>query len=241
MRVLAIAGLFDEPRHSDQLLRKFDPLILLEPPRDRGVIGCGQRIGLARELAAQREVGRAAFRRHVGEHRIVIGRVGHHRDEFVVLRRGADQGDAADIDVLDAVLAAGARCHHRGKRIEVRHQQVDLADAVLGQGGEVVGPVAPRQQAAMDRRVQGLDPAVEHLRGTGHRGDLRHRQPSLGKRARRVAGRNQRDAMRCQSAGERHDPGLVVDRDQRAADRARPSGRRGRHRGHSSSPEEAPV
>ena len=34
---------------------------------------------------------------------------------------------------------------------------------LFGQRREVIRPVAPRQEPAMDRRVQGLDPAVEHL------------------------------------------------------------------------------
>ena len=73
-------------------------------------------------------------------------------DEFVVFRGGADQGRAADIDILDAGLAVGARGDGRGERVEVADQQVDLADAVRGERGEMVGPVAPRQQPAMHRR-----------------------------------------------------------------------------------------
>ena len=106
----------------------------------------------------------------------------------MVLRGGADQRRAADIDVLDTVFAAGARGDRRGERVKVGHQEVDLADTVLGQRREVVGPVAPRQQSTMDRRMQGLDASVEHLRRAGHRHDFGHRQPGLGDCARRIAG-----------------------------------------------------
>ena len=108
--------------------------------------------------------------RDLREHGVVIGGVGDDGDEFVVLRGGADQGRAADIDILDAGLAVGARRDRRGERVEVADQQVDLADAVRRERREMIGPVAPRQEAAMYRRMQCLDPAVEHFRKAG---DLR--------------------------------------------------------------------
>ena len=51
-------------------------------------------------------------------------------DIVVVLRGGADHRRAADVDVLDAVLVAGALGDRRLERIEVDHEQVDRRDAV---------------------------------------------------------------------------------------------------------------
>ena len=56
------------------------------------------------------------------------------------------------------------------------------------------GVVAQRQQAAVDHRVQRLDPAVEHLGEAGQRGDVAHRQAGRAQRRRGAAGRDQLDA-----------------------------------------------
>ena len=79
----------------------------------------------------------------------------------------------------------------------------------------VLGAVAAREQAAVDRRVQRLDAAVEHLREAGVLGDLGHRQAGAGEQLRGAAGREQLDAERRQLARELDDAGLVGDGNQR--------------------------
>ena len=76
--------------------------------------------------------------------------------------------------------------------------------------------VAQRQQAAVDRRVQRLDPAVQHLGKAGQRGDVAHRQAGLAQRRARAAGRDQLDAAGGQPRGERDQAGLVGDGQQGA-------------------------
>src|SRR5436853_85648 len=75
----------------------------------------------------------------------------------MVLRGGADQGRAADIDILDAILAPCARRDGLRERVEVRDEEIDLADAVLGQGCEMVGAVTraslPAQTGAIGARA----------------------------------------------------------------------------------------
>ena len=62
----------------------------------------------------------------------------------MVLRRGADQRGAADIDVLDAVL--------RLERIQIDRDQIDRRDTVLRHLGKVFRVVAPPEDAAVDLR-----------------------------------------------------------------------------------------
>ena len=81
--------------------------------------------------------------------------------------------------------------------------------------GHVLGAVAAREQAAVDRRVQRLDAAVEHLRKAGVLGDLGDGEAGAGEQLRGAAGREQLDAERCQLARELDDAGLVGDGDQR--------------------------
>ena len=42
---------------------------------------------------------------------------------------------------------------------------------------EIVGTMAPRQDAAVDLRMEGLDTAVHHLGKAGHVGHVGHRKP----------------------------------------------------------------
>ena len=116
--------------------------------------------------------------------------------------------------IASARVQSGAR--DRGfERIEVDDEDVDRGDAVVGERGHVLGPVAPREQAAVDGRVQRLDAAVEHLRKAGVGSDLGDRQPGIGEQPGRAAGRQQLDAERGQLARQLDDAGLVGDGDQR--------------------------
>ena len=53
---------------------------------------------------------------HGGEHRVVRRRAGHDRDTGVVLGSCPDHGRAADVDLLDALIGAGARGDGLGER-----------------------------------------------------------------------------------------------------------------------------
>jgi hypothetical protein len=136
----------------------------------------------------------------------------------VVLRRGAQQRGAADVDVLDRgrQVAVGPR-DGLAERVEVDHHQVDRRDAVLGHD-RVVG-AAPAEDAAVHLRVQRLDAAAHHLGEAGVVGDLDHREARLGEQARGAAGGEQFDTARGQRLGEVDDAGLVGDAEQGAPDR----------------------
>jgi hypothetical protein len=85
----------------------------------------------------------------------------------MVLGRGTDQRRSADIDVLDAGREVGAARDRLLEGVEVHDHQVDRRDPVLRhlRGMRLVG--TPAENAAMDRRLQGLHPAVHDLREAG--------------------------------------------------------------------------
>ncbi len=129
----------------------------------------------ANALAARRRrvssLDAAVLAIHLGEHRAVIERIDHDGDAVMVLRRGAHHRRAADVDVLDRVLERAARLgDRRRERVQVDDDEVDRLDAVLAHHC-VVGAAAA-EQAAVDLRVQCLDPAVHDLREAGHRGHV---------------------------------------------------------------------
>ncbi len=167
-----------------------------------------------------------------GEHRLVLVGVDDDRDVRMVLRRGTHHRRPADVDQLDRVARAVLeRGRVRTERVEVRHDERDRPDAVLGHVGEVLLVRRVGEQAAVHPRVQGDHPVVEDRRHPGEIGDVGDRHPRLGHRARRTTARH--DAPAELVEGDRHvgDPGLVVhgeqcgrhasDRSERAADRRR--------------------
>jgi hypothetical protein len=102
------------------------------------------------------------------QHARVVGRIGDHGHEGVVLGRRAQHGGAADIDVLDGVLkrdAGFATVASNG--IEVHAHQVDGRQPVLFHDRLVLRVAAQVEQARVHLWVQGLDPPVQHLREAG--------------------------------------------------------------------------
>src|SRR5690606_35519426 len=117
---------------------------------------------------------------HLGEYARVIRRVDDHGHatclSTVVLRRCAQHGRPADIDVLDGVGEAAIRlCDGFAEGVKVDHQQIDAVDALLIQGLHVGLAVAACQQASVYLRVQGFDAPIKDLRGTRVLRDFRHR------------------------------------------------------------------
>jgi hypothetical protein len=140
-------------------------------------------------------------------------------DRLVVLGCGADHGRAADVDVLDAFLVAGTRGDGCLERVEVHHQQVDRLDAVRRHLPAMLIVLAQPQQAAMDLRVERLDPAVQDLRVPGDLGNIGDRKAGLAKGAGGTAGGKQADASTGQHGRELDETGLVAHRQEGGADR----------------------
>jgi len=174
--------------------------------------------GRSQALAQGHAGGTAARSQLLGQRRIVV-RAGHHDNEVVILGGRADHRRPADVDVLDAGRLVGARGQGLAEGVKVADQKIDRGDRVRRHRRPVRFQVAPRQQAAMDLRVQGLHPAVHDLGKAGVRGDLDHRQPGVLQSARRAAGREQLDAVTDQRARELDQAALVRDGYQGATDR----------------------
>ena len=102
----------------------------------------------------------------------------------MVLGGRADHGGAADVDHLDDRLFGRAALRRDlFERVEADDDHVDGLDAVLGDGRHVLGVVALGEDAGLDARVHGLDPAAEHLGELGDVGDLGDRDALVGQQA----------------------------------------------------------
>ena len=111
-----------------------------------------------------------------------------------------------------------AAVRHGAERIEVADDHVDRLDALLLERPHVLGPVAAGQDAGVDRRVQRLHAAAQHLGRAGQLLDADERDAGLVQRRGRARGRDQLDPQLVQPAGERLQPGLVADRHKRSLD-----------------------
>src|SRR5690606_8873878 len=96
----------------------------------------------------------------------IVAGVDHDGHVLMIFRGGTHHGRPADVDVLDGVGQRAVRLAHGGRKgVEVDRHQVDRLDAVLGHHRAV--QVTTAKNAAVDLRVQGLDPAIHHFRKTG--------------------------------------------------------------------------
>ena len=97
----------------------------------------------------------------------------------MVLGGGANHGWAADVDVLQGQCIGGVRLGDGGgEGIQIDDDQIDGRYAVLGHCWAVNGATA--KDAAVNLRMQGLDPSVHDFREAGVGRDFRDRQAGGG-------------------------------------------------------------
>src|SRR5882762_3964996 len=234
MRVFAVAQRLNQPPAESAEIRRVGLELTSKPVRDRGVIGGRAGIGLCRQASAQRQRCRALIGGEFVEHGLIILGFDDDSDIVVVLRRGADHRRPANVDVLDALLEAGALIDDRLERIEIDHQKIDRRDAVRLHRVRMFGVAADRQQSAMHFGMKGLDPSVHHFRKSGQFRYIRDLQARGGNRLGGAAGGDEIDAVAGQRAGEFDQSGFIRDGQQSAGHAARMVG-------HSLSPNHKPA
>lgn len=119
--------------------------------------------GLSRDLALSLPLGNDGI--------VVRGRA-DDRGALVVLSSGTEEGDTANVDLLDS---AGESAVGLGgledEGVEVADNKGDLVDAVVGEVG-LVALDRTCEDTAVDRGVEGLDAAAEHLGRVGNRAHI---------------------------------------------------------------------
>jgi hypothetical protein len=98
----------------------------------------------------------------------VVGWVDDDQHVLEVLGGCPHHARPTDIDVLDQAVEGRARIRRRlCERVQVDDDEVDRANALRRDSGQVVRPVAAREDPTVHRGVQGLDTPVHHLRESG--------------------------------------------------------------------------
>ena len=88
-----------------------------------------------------------------GQQPRIVGRVDDDEHVAEIFRRGAHERRSADVDLLDQRVERRRRIRGRlRERIQVDDDDVDQADAVARERREIVGTIAARENAAVERR-----------------------------------------------------------------------------------------
>ena len=111
------------------------------------------------------------------------------------------------------------------ERLDVDDDEVEQADAVLDQLLELLGDVAPREDAGVDRRVERPHLAADERRHRGQVGDGRDVDAVRGEMLARAVGREQLDAQPLEIPRESGQPVAIGHREQRTHLRGSSSGR----------------
>ncbi len=136
-------------------------------------------------------------------------------DRLMVLRRGSDHRGPTDVDLLDCVLEPDVRPQHGvDERVEVAAHEVDLAKAALGQRLDVLGRVAPGQDAGVHAGMERLDAAVQDLWESGQVADRPHVDHGVLKCLQRAPGRKQVIAEPLEATREGRETRFVANRQQ---------------------------
>ena len=177
---------------------------------NRRIVGRRVGEGLGCELLAQRPGQAALLGLEFFKHRGIVSGVDNHGHPIVILRRGTDHRGPPNIDVFNDLLVP-RRGPGQGlsKGVEVDHHQIDGGNSRGRKGLHMGWEVAPSQQSAMHGRMQGLDPAIEHLGKSRDRIDQRDRQPSVGQELGGTPGRDQSNAPLMQALGKGQEPVFV--------------------------------
>lgn len=108
---------------------------------------------------------------------VVVG-VAEDGDSLVVLGSGSDEGNAANVNLLDSLGDADVDLGDSVlEGVEVADDVVDLVDVLLSQVLFVRGEV-PSQDTSVDGGVERLDPAGKHLGSLGDGRDVSRKQAS---------------------------------------------------------------
>ena len=153
----------------------------------------------------------------LAQHDLVLARVADRGDVREVLRGRAQHRRAADVDHLDR-LFLGRPDPRRERRERIEVDADDSNGSILWSASclDVVFAVTLGEDAGVDRRVERLDAAAEHLRRTRHVLDLGDGQPLLCEELRGAAGRDELEPELVEAAREVVDALLLVDGDQGA-------------------------
>ena len=207
VRILAITqSLRLRPRQSQRRGQR----LLGQIRGDGGIVGCRVGEGFGGKPPPRLKGQRA--RLEAFEHRRIIRRVNQGNDVGEILGCGAQQGHAANINLLNRLVERhiGARnCLLEG--IEVDDEQINGQQAVCGKLGHVLRQIAAGEQASVDGGVERLHAAIEDFGKARQRTDGLRGNAGFGEYPLSVARRDEFHPTGVEGASQVNDARLIVD------------------------------
>ena len=121
----------------------------------------------------------------------------------MVLRRGTEQRGTADVDLLDRVVPVHVEPPNGPlERVQVHAHEVDRLDAVRLEIGDVLGDVAPCEDASVNRWMQRHHPVSQNLGEARHLLEPRDGDPGLGEQVSGAAAGEQLEVESLQALGK---------------------------------------
>jgi hypothetical protein len=181
VRVLPVAQLVDLFEHDRQAAREDVAGDLVEVGGDLGVVRGDRAERLGRESCPQLGA-RVAKAPDLLHDRRVMGRVGHGRDTGGVACRGAEERHPADVDHLDDFVEPNEPgADFGGERLDVHDDDVDRADALCLEFGQLLWHVTPGEDAGVHGRMERLDLSPDEWWHLGQVRDAADLDPLTGK------------------------------------------------------------
>ena len=166
-RVLAVAQVVDLLEDQSQPAGEHVAGHVGEIRGDLGVVGGYEPVCLGRETLAKLG-GDCAAAADLGHDLAVPRRVGDGGHSGVVAGCSGEQCRAADVDHLDGFVDRHEpRAHLRGKVADVDRDDIDQADLLGLQLGQLLGLVSPCQDAGVHHGMERLDLAAGDRLGAG--------------------------------------------------------------------------
>ena len=192
------------------------PFLPCKPARNRRIISGRARIGRGRQAPARGQACAPRFR----DFRLYFSkmrRFRQHRDMGVILGGAADHCWATDIYVFDAIIKSSTLRDRCFKRIEIHCHQINWRNAMRFHLCQMLGQIAPAQNAAMHLRHQSLHAPIQNFGKARMVGHILHRHARLAQRLGGAAGGENLHAARREEAAKFNQPGFVGNGKQRAA------------------------
>ena len=174
------------------------------------VVECGVRVGLGRQTETGLRQCVTVGSYFLCHSRVVVG-VADHGDALAVLRRGAEHGRSAYVDVFDGVGEGHTLLGHGGlEGVQIHYHHVDQADAVVGELFHVVYVITASEQGAVNLGVECLHATSADFRKTCDLADACHGQSALQQHLHGASGGDDLPSHILEGCGELHNASFIA-------------------------------
>ena len=206
MRILTIA------QCAGLVQREGLEIVGVQPVGNCAIVGNKFHESMAAQLVRELGGHGAALRIELGDKIGVLRDIRKNGNMRTILDCGAHHGRTAHINVLVDFFRGFSRRKRMLEGIEVDDEQVNGIEAQALHVGDVTYVITPREQAAMNARMQRFDTSLHRFRVPGELRDFGDRQAVIKQRFGSAAGSDQLNVVGVQGLREFNETSLIADR-----------------------------